>query len=61
MSWSRTAGTAARVLSQLRRDRRTLALLIVVPCALLILVDQLFVGREAVFQSVGVPMLGMFP
>jgi len=61
MSPQRTGATAARVLSQLRRDRRTLALLIVVPCVLMILVDQLFAGREQVFQSVGVPMLGLFP
>ena len=61
MSPRRTGATAARVLSQLRRDRRTLALLIVVPCVLMILVDQLFAGREQVFQSVGVPMLGLFP
>jgi ABC-2 type transport system permease protein len=61
MSPQRTGATAARVLSQLRRDRRTLALLVVVPCVLMILVDQLFAGREQVFQSVGVPMLGLFP
>ena len=61
MSLSRTAATAARVLSQLRRDPRTLVLLLVVPCVLMILVDQLFAGRELVFQSVGVPMLGLFP
>jgi ABC-2 type transport system permease protein len=61
VSPQRTFATAARVLSQLRRDRRTLALLIVVPCVLMILVDQLFAGREQVFQSVGVPMLGLFP
>jgi ABC-2 type transport system permease protein len=57
----RIAATAARVLSQLRRDPRTLALLLIVPCVLMLLVDQLFAGREAVFQSVGVPMLGLFP
>jgi ABC-2 type transport system permease protein len=61
MNPSRTAATAARVLSQLRRDPRTLVLLLVVPCVLMILVDQLFAGRELVFQSVGVPMLGLFP
>ena len=61
MSLSRTLATAARVLSQLRRDPRTLALLLAVPCVLMILVDQLFAGREEVFQSVGVPMLGLFP
>jgi len=61
MSPQRTGATAARVLSQLRRDRRTLALLVVVPCVLMLLVDQLFAGRELVFQTVGVPMLGLFP
>jgi ABC-2 type transport system permease protein len=57
----RTLATAARVLSQLRRDPRTLALLLVVPCMLMILLHELFAGRELVFQSVGVPMLGLFP
>jgi ABC-2 type transport system permease protein len=61
MSLSRTGATAARVLSQLRRDPRTLALLLAVPCVLMVLVDQLFADREEVFQSVGVPMLGLFP
>ncbi len=61
MTFSRTAATATRVLSQLRRDPRTLALLLVVPCVLMILVNQLFVDSEQVFQSVGVPMLGLFP
>ena len=60
MSTSRTGATAARVLSQLRRDPRTLALLVVVPCVLIFLVDQLFAGRTQVFQSVGIPMLGLF-
>ena len=27
----------------------------------MILLDQLFAGREQVFQSVGVPLLGLFP
>jgi ABC-2 type transport system permease protein len=53
--------TAARVLGQLRRDPRTIALLVVVPCVLLFLLDQLFEGREEVFQQIGVPMLGLFP
>ena len=61
MSASRTAATATRVLFQLRRDPRTLVLLVVVPCVLILLVDQLFAGREKAFQSVGVPMLGLFP
>jgi len=61
VSFARIGATAARVLSQLRRDPRTVVLLIAVPCVLILLVDQLFAGRERVFQSVGVPMLGMFP
>ncbi len=61
MSGSRTGATALRVLSQLRRDPRTVALLLVVPCVLILLVDQLFAGKTQVFQSVGVPMLGLFP
>jgi ABC-2 type transport system permease protein len=61
MTPARTLATAARVLSQLRRDPRTIALLLIVPCFLMILVEQLFVDREQVFQTVGVPMLGLFP
>ena len=61
MTPSRTFATAFRVLSQLRRDPRTIGLLVVVPCALMVIVNQLFVDREQVFQSVGVPMLGLFP
>jgi ABC-2 type transport system permease protein len=49
------------VLAQLRRDRRTVALLLGVPCMLVLLVDQLFADRPEVFQQVGVPLLGLFP
>jgi ABC-2 type transport system permease protein len=49
------------VLTQLRRDPRTVALLLVVPCVLVFLVDQLFEDRPDVFQQVGVPLLGLFP
>jgi ABC-2 type transport system permease protein len=56
-----TLATAARVLAQLRRDPRTVALLIVVPCVLVFLVDQLLVDQPQVFQLVGVPLLGLFP
>jgi ABC-2 type transport system permease protein len=56
-----TGATAERVLRQLRRDPRTLALLIVVPCALIVIVDQLFADRPQVFDQVGVPLLGLFP
>jgi ABC-2 type transport system permease protein len=56
-----TWATAVRVLIQLRRDPRTVALLIVVPCVLVFLVDQLFADRPEVFQDIGVPLLGLFP
>jgi ABC-2 type transport system permease protein len=56
-----TLATATRVLCQLRRDPRTVALLLVVPCVLIFLVDQLFADSPDVFQDVGVPLLGLFP
>jgi ABC-2 type transport system permease protein len=61
MSARATGATALRVLAQLRRDPRTIALLIVVPCMLVFVVDQLFAERPEVFQQVGVPLLGLFP
>jgi ABC-2 type transport system permease protein len=51
---------ADRVVRQLRHDPRTLALLMVVPIALLVLVR--YVLDDAVdFARIGVPMLGLFP
>ncbi len=61
MSARATGATAERVLRQLRRDPRTIALLLVVPCVLIFLVDQLFADRPQAFQQVGVPLLGLFP
>ena len=61
MSARATRATAVRVFRQLRRDRRTIALILVVPCALIVLVDQIFVDQPSVFQKVGVPLLGLFP
>ena len=55
------AATAARVLSQLRRDPRTVALLLVVPCVLIALLKALFHDRPEIFQHVGPPLLGLFP
>jgi ABC-2 type transport system permease protein len=58
----RIAGaTALRVLTQLRRDPRTIALLLVVPCALLTLLKFAFSARPLVFQGIGGPLLGLFP
>jgi ABC-2 type transport system permease protein len=56
-----TLAVAARVLRQLRRDPRTIVLLIVVPCALLALLRWMFDSNRATFNGVGGPMVGMFP
>jgi ABC-2 type transport system permease protein len=60
MSWAGPA-TAARVLRQLRRDSRTVALLLVVPCVLVALLKYLFVDKPEVFDRIGGPLLGLFP
>jgi ABC-2 type transport system permease protein len=67
MSTRLTASTAGRVLHQLRHDRRTIAMLLVVPSALLGLLYLLwkdlpsFPGQPTVFDRVGLTMLGIFP
>ena len=60
MSATVTIATARRVLSQLRHDHRTLAMLIVVPCVLLSLLAWVFDGTGT-FDGVGAPLLGIFP
>ena len=61
MSPRRTRATALRVLRQLRHDPRTIGLLLLVPCLLQVLVRALFADRPSAFQSLGVPLLGLFP
>jgi ABC-2 type transport system permease protein len=56
-----TLAIARRVLQQLRRDPRTIALILGVPCALELLLQQLFGRNSPVFQHVGTPLLGLFP
>ena len=56
-----TRAVALRVLTQLRRDPRTVALLVVVPTLLVVLLHEIFADRELVFQKIGGPMLGIFP
>jgi len=56
-----TGAVARRVLEQLRRDPRTIALIIGVPCLLEFLLQQLFGRNSPVFQHVGAPLLGLFP
>jgi ABC-2 type transport system permease protein len=55
-----TLATATRVLTQVRHDHRTLALLLVVPCVLLGLLAWIY-NNTPVFDTVGAPLLGMFP
>jgi len=61
MSARVTLATAARVLRQLRRDHRTLALVLFVPAVLIILFRYVLDGQEEAFNRVGPPMAGIFP
>ncbi|MGH3343717.1 MAG: ABC transporter permease [Carbonactinosporaceae bacterium] len=56
-----TLATAGRVLTQLRRDHRTLAMLLAVPCVLLTLLNWVFDDTPQVFDRIGAPLLGIFP
>jgi ABC-2 type transport system permease protein len=61
------AATIGRILRQLRHDRRTVALLIVVPTVLLTLLYFMFAdqpavpGQPTIFDRVALVMLGVFP
>ncbi|MGI5456801.1 ABC transporter permease [Streptomyces sp. CA-249302] len=61
LNLSRTTATAARVLRQLRHDPRTIALLILVPCLLLVLLRYVFDGSPHTFDNIGASLLGLFP
>ena len=61
MSASRTAATTHRVLEQLRRDPRTVALLLVVPMVLLWLLELVFDAQPATFDQIGPALLALFP
>ena len=61
MTASVTWATTLRVLTQLRRDPRTVALLLVVPTLLVVILRYVFDGRPEIFDRVGGPMLGLFP
>ena len=61
MSPRNTIATATRVLTQLRRDPRTIALLLVVPAALVALIKFVFDGNPGAFDRIGGPLVGLFP
>jgi ABC-2 type transport system permease protein len=54
-----TAATAVRVLEQIRHDRRTIAMLLIVPSLLLFLLSEMLGGSQ--FDRLGAQLLGMFP
>jgi ABC-2 type transport system permease protein len=61
MSLHVTWATALRVLRQLRRDPRTVVLMLFVPSLLMTLFKYVFAGQEATFDRVGGPLVGLFP
>ena len=59
-----TLAVAGRVLTQVRRDHRTLAMLLVVPCVLISLLWWMFDGQGqpgGLFDRFGPALLAMFP
>ncbi len=55
------ASTTIRVLRQLSHDKRTIALIVIVPAVLLTLIYYVFDNRPGVFDHVGLVLLGIFP
>ncbi|MFF0838318.1 MULTISPECIES: ABC transporter permease [unclassified Streptomyces] len=60
-SAARTTATAARVLRQLRHDPRTIALMLLVPCLMLVLLRYVFDASPRTFDGIGASLLGIFP
>ena len=56
-----TWATALRVLTQLRRDPRTIALLLAIPPLLLTLLKYTFYSEPQTFEQIGGPLVGLFP
>ncbi|MFF2503911.1 ABC transporter permease [Streptomyces sp. NPDC058067] len=61
MNAARTFATAARVLRQLRHDPRSIALMLLVPCVMLVLLRYVFDGSAGTFDAIGASLLGIFP
>ena len=61
MSLRITFATAGRILRQLRHDRRTVGLLVVVPAALLTLLFFMYDQAGDTFDRIALVMLGIFP
>ncbi|MFG2194755.1 ABC transporter permease [Streptomyces sp. NPDC048639] len=61
MNLTRTLATARRVLRQLSHDPRTIALLLLVPCLLLVLLYYVYDSDPRAFDGIGASLLGIFP
>ena len=61
MTATAIAATALRVLTQVRRDPRTVALLLAVPALLVTLLRFAFDGQEQTFDRLGAPLIGLLP
>ena len=56
-----TLSTALRVLLQIRNDKRTIAILLIVPCVLLGIVAWMSTDQPMVIDQMGPLLLGIFP
>ena len=56
-----TSAVAVRVLSQLRHDHRTLAMLVVLPCLILSLLRWMYDGQPMFFDRLGPALLALIP
>ncbi len=61
MTLDRTWAVSLRVLRQLRRDPRTVALMLLMPVVLLVLLYYVFDGSEQLFDRVAPMLVGLFP
>ena len=61
MKAKRVLATTSRILSQLRHDPRTLALMVVAPCLLMTILKYVYQAQPQVFQHTAAAMLGVFP
>ena len=60
MTVTLTLATARRILAQLRHDRRTVAMLVLVPSLLMVLLRFVF-NNESLFSRIAPALLGVFP
>ncbi|HVS58121.1 MAG TPA: ABC transporter permease [Candidatus Saccharimonadales bacterium] len=61
MNRKRTLATTARVLRQLKHDPRTLALVLFVPCVLIVILKYVYNDEPAQFDRIAPMILGVFP